>query len=398
MSQQVRRELEYIPAKLEVVEHVTYVYSCRNCEGNGVNTPVITASTPKAVLPGSLVSPSLVSRVMTQKYGQGLPLYRQEQQFQSFGIDFSRQNLANWMIHGAEDWLSIIYNRMHDYLLKQDIIHADESTLQVLHEEGRTASQKSYMWLYMTGHLGPQIVLYDYRTTRANKHPMKFLSGYKGYLHTDGYAGYNNIPNVTIVGCFAQARRKFADALKAVTDKTSNSALASKEGLDYCNKLFTIERNLADLTPEDRYKKRLELSKPVLEAFLSWLKLTSKQTLPKSALGGAIDYCLNQWEKLEAFLIDGRLELSNNRAERAIKPFIIGRKNWLFANTARGATASAIIYSIIETAKLNNLNPFYYLTYLFEQLPNMGTKDTAQLDALLPWSASLPDECRNPKK
>jgi len=269
MSQQVRRELEYIPAKLEVVEHVTYVYSCRNCEGNGVNTPVITASTPKAVLPGSLVSPSLVSRVMTQKYGQGLPLYRQEQQFQSFGIDFSRQNLANWMIHGAEDWLSIIYNRMHDYLLKQDIIHADESTLQVLHEEGRTASQKSYMWLYMTGHLGPQIVLYDYRTTRANKHPMKFLSGYKGYLHTDGYAGYNNIPNVTIVGCFAQARRKFADALKAVTDKTSNSALASKEGLDYCNKLFTIERNLADLTPEDRYKKRLELSKPVLEAFSS---------------------------------------------------------------------------------------------------------------------------------
>ena len=228
--------------------------------------------------------------------------------------------------------------------------------------------------------------------------PRKFLSGYKGYLHTDGYAGYNNIPNVTIIGCFAHARRKFADALKAVTDKTSNSALASKEGLDYCNKLFTIERNLADLTPEDRYKKRLELSKPVLEAFSSQLRLTSKQTLPKSALGGAIDYCLNQWEKLEAFLIDGRLELSNNRAERAIKPFIIGRKNWLFANTARGATASAIIYSIIETAKLNNLNPFYYLTYLFEQLPNMGTKDTAQLDALLPWSASLPDECRNPKK
>ena len=253
----------------------------------------------------------------------------------------SGQTLANWVIHGSEDWLSIIYDRMHEYLLKQDILHADETPLQVLH---------------------------DYRTTRTSKHPQNFLAGFNGYIHTDGYTGYNSIPNVTIVGCWAHARRGFTDALKALPDTNSSSGLASKEGLDYCNKLFGIEQSLASLKSEERYNKRLEQSKPVLEAFLSWLQTKSKQTLPKSTLGKAIAYCLNQWEKLEAFLLDGRLEISNNRAEREIKPFVLGRKNWLFSNTAKGATASAIAYSIIETAKANSLNPFYYLTFLFERL------------------------------
>jgi len=397
MSKEVRRELQIIPAQVKVVEHVRYVYACRNCEKTDTTTPVITAKMPAPVLPGSFVSPSLMAFIMQQKYGMALPLYRQEQQFKDFGLDLSRQTLANWMIHGANNWLSIIYNRLHDHLIGEDILHADETTLQVLHEDNRQASNTSYMWVFMTGQISRQIILYEYQTTRASKHPCKFLDGFTGYIHTDGYAGYEKIPNVTLVGCWAHARRKFHEAMIAVPDETSKTSLTSREGLDYCNQLFELEREFAHLTSEERYKKRLEQSKPVLDAFSAWLHLKSKQVLPKSALGKAIAYCKNQWNKLEAFLLDGRLELSNNRGERAIKPFVIGRKNWLFSNTPKGATSSAIIYSIIETAKANDLLPFYYLTYLFEQLPNIDTTNLELLDTYLPWSESLPDNCRRPQ-
>jgi transposase len=397
MSKEVRRELQVIPAQVKVVEHVRYVYACRNCEKTDTTTPVITAKMPAPVLPGSFVSPSLMAFVMQQKYGMALPLYRQEQQFKDFGLDLSRQTLANWMIHGANDWLSIIYNRMHEHLIKEEIIHADETRVQVLHEDGRKATSDSYMWLFMTGHTSSQIVLYEYQTTRASKHPCRFLEGFKGYIHADGYPGYGKIPNVTLVGCWAHARRKFHEAITAVPDKTSQTSLASKEGLDFCNRLFELEHEFVQMTDEERYEKRLEQSKPVLDAFLAWLNLKGKQVLPKSALGQAIIYCKNQWNKLEAFLLDGRLELSNNRAERAIKPFVIGRKNWLFSNTPKGATASAIIYSVIETAKANNLNPLHYLTYLFEQLPNIDTTNVDLLDTYLPWSESLPANCRKPQ-
>lgn len=398
MSKEIRRELKIIPAQVKVVEHVRYVYSCRNCEANDVTTPIITAAMPAPVLPGSLVSPSLMAFVMNRKFVEAIPLYRQEQQFSYFGIELSRQTLSNWMIHGSNDWLKIIYNRMHEYLINQDILHADETTLQVLNEEGRAATANSYMWLFRTGRVGRPIIMYEYQTTRANKHPCKFLTGFKGYMHTDGYAGYNNIPNVKIVGCWAHARRKFDEALKAMPDKSINSSVVTKEGLSFCNKLFDIERKLVDLSDEERYQKRLEQSKPVLDAFLVWLNTKSKQVLPKSAFGKAIAYCRNQWNKLEGFMFDGRLEIDNNRAERSIKPFVIGRKNWIFSNTARGATASAIIYSIIETAKENQLNPFFYLTYLFEKLPNIDINDMQKLDDLLPWSSNLPDSCKKPLK
>lgn len=398
MSKEIRKELKVIPAQVMAVEHVRYVYSCRNCEKNDISTPVITAPMPAPILPGSFVSPSLMAFVMERKYSQALPLYRQEQQFKHYGIDLSRQTLANWMIHGANDWLSLLYDRMHAKLIEHDILHADETTLQVLHEEGRTAANKSYMWLYATGHTDVSIYLYDYRTTRASKNPQKMLSGFTGYVHADAYAGYNDIPGVKVVGCFAHARRKFTDALKAMPDKTSRTSSTAQEGLDYCNQLFSIEKQLQEMTAEERYTLRLEQSKPVLDAFQVWLKMKKKQVLPKSALGQAIGYCLNQWDKLSNFLLDGRLEISNNRGERAIKPFVIGRKNFLFSNTPKGATASAIIYSVIETAKANMLSPFHYLTYLFEKLPNIDLNNTAQLDALLPWSDTLPEECKVPIK
>jgi len=394
MSSEVRQELQVIPAQVKVVKHVRYVYSCRRCEREEVSTPVVTAPMPAPVLPGSLASPSALAYIMEQKYGEGLPLYRQERQFAGLGIELSRQTLANWVLYGANNWLTLIYDRLHEHLLKRDILHADETTLQVLREPGRAAETQSYLWLYRTGRDGPPIILYDYQTTRAGKHPRRFLAGFKGYLHVDGYAGYNDLPDVTLVGCWAHARRKFDEALKALPEDKRNAAVAAREGLEYCNQLFTIERDLKDATPEERYKTRQARSRPVLEAFLTWLKKQKAQVLPKSAFGQAVYYCLGQWDKLVAFLQDGRLELDNNRSERSIKPFVIGRKNWLFANTPRGAKASAVVYSIVETAKDNGLNPFRYLTCLFEKLPNLDSKDGNALDELLPWSGSLPEVCR----
>ncbi|OPX87947.1 MAG: Transposase IS66 family protein [Pelotomaculum sp. PtaB.Bin104] len=394
MSTEVRQEIKYIPAQINVVKHVRYIYACRRCEREDVKTPIIAAPMPAPVLPGSLVSPSAMSHIMTQKYVDGMPLYRQEQQLVRLGVDFSRQTMANWMLQGAQRWLKPLYERMHEHLLEQDILHADETTLQVLHEPGRPAESTSYLWLYRTGRAGPAIVLFDYQTTRASKHPRKFLEGFKGYLNVDGYAGYNGLPEVTLVGCWAHARRKFDEALKALPAKQRGAAVAAKEGLEFCNQLFAIERDLREATPEERYAIRMERSRPVTEAFSAWLKYQSSRVLPKSAFGQAISYCRNQWEKLVAFLKDGRLELDNNRSERSIKPFVIGRKNWLFANTPRGANASATIYSIVETAKENGLNPFRYLQYLFERLPNVDIHDKNVLDELLPWSIKLPPTCR----
>ncbi len=396
MSTEVRRELKVIPAQVSVVKHIRYVYTCRHCDKENIKTPVITAPMPNPVLPGSIASPSAMAHIMNQKYVLGLPLYRQEQELKRLGMCLSRQTMANWMLNGADRWLQPLYDRMHEKLLKHDILHADETTVQVLTELGRSAENKSYMWLYRTGREGPAIVLYDYQTTRASRHPRRFLAGFKGYLHVDGYAGYNALQtsDITLVGCWAHARRKFDEALKVLPLDKRKSPVVAKGGLAFCNELFAIERELKDATPEERYRVRQERSQPVVEAFSRWLKYQSPRVLPKSAFGQAIAYCLNQWDKLTAFLRDGRLELDNNRGERSIKPFVIGRKNWLFSNTQRGARASAIIYSVVESAKENNLNPFAYLKYLFEQLPNVDMGDEGVLDGLLPWSDTLAAECR----
>jgi transposase len=304
-----------------------------------METPIQTAPMPKPVISGSLASPSILSHIMSQKYVEGLPLYRQEKQFHRMGLALSRQTMANWMIYGADRWLTPLYDRMHQLLLKLDIIHADEITLQVLREPGRPATSNSYLWLYRTGMEGPPIVLYDYQETRTGENPKKFLHGFKEYLQVDGFAGYHKVENVTIVGYLAHARRALSDVLKTLPENSMKPVTAT-EGLQFCNQLFSIER---------------KQSKPVLDAFLSWLKIQEQKVLPKSGIGKAVTYCLNQWDKLVAFLEDGRLEIDNNRSERWIKSVVIGRKAWLFSNTPQGARASAVIYSMVETAIANGL-------------------------------------------
>lgn len=397
MSTQVRQELKVVPAQVKVVKHIQYIYACRQCEREQDKTTIIKANMPNPILPGSLASPSMLAYIIDQKYTLSQPLYRQEQQLSRMGVGLSRQTMANWILNTAEQ-LDIIYEHLRKQLLLRDILHADETPLQVLKEPGRSAETKSYMWLYRTGREGPPIILYEYQTTRAAKHPDRFLSGFKGYLQTDGYSAYGKLAGITSVGCWAHARRKFTDALKALPVEQKNKPVEAKMGLDYCNRLFAIEKKISEASNQERYDTRLEKSKPLLDEFHTWLKRQRQQTLPKSAFGQAITYCINQWDVLNSFLLDGRLEIDNNRAERSIKPFVIGRKNWLFSNTPRGAKASAIIYSIIETAKENHLKPYDYLIYLFEQLPNFDKGGDTVIDSLLPWSNTLPDNCRMPHK
>ena len=388
MSTEIRHEVKLVPAQVKIVQHVRFVYGCRNCEKTGIEVPIKTAEAPRPVIEKGLASPSAVAYVMTLKFVEGVPLYRQEQHYARMGIDLSRGVLSNWMLKGS-DWLERIYGRLHQKLLEQGVLHADETTVQVLKEPGRAAESQSYMWLYRTGCVGPPIVLFEYQPSRSGDHPRKFLEGFKGYLQVDGYAGYHDIPNVELAGCWAHLRRKFDEALKGLPPKQRTSGSKAQQALDLINKLFLIERELHQATPEERLRARDLRSRPVVESFRKWLDDISTAVLPKSLFGLAVNYGRQQWAKLIRFLEDGRIELSNNRAERSIKPFVIGRKNWLFANTPRGARASAVIYSLVETAKENGLNPYTYLTHLFEKLPNLDTRDAATLDQLLPWNVKL---------
>lgn len=403
MGTEVRQEIKIVPAQVSVVKHVRHKYACRHCQVEETTTPILTATMPKPAFVGSVASPSAVAHIMTEKFVMGSPLYRIEQQLTRNGLNLSRQTMANWMIRGAS-WLESLYERLHEELLGREIIHADETTLQVLREPDRDAKTDSYMWLYRTGRIGPPIVLFEYQATRAGKHPKDFLGEYKGYLNVDGYGGYDPLPEdkVTLVGCWAHARRKFDEAVKALppTAVRKNPAALStaQTGLGYCNELYKIEADLKDKNADERFAARLERSKPVLVRFKVWLDEQLPKVLPQSTLGKAVGYCCNQWTKLNAFLLDGRLEIDNNRAERSIKPFVIGRKNWLFANTPKGAKSSAIIYSLVETAKENGLNPYWYLEYLFEMLPNIDRADPAAVALLLPWAEVVQQKCSVPAR
>ncbi len=388
----VREELEYIPAKLQIVRYVRMSYECPKCKHT--DHPYIQkALTPTSLLNHSLASPSSVANVMYQKYGNSVPLYRQEKDWEQLGISLSRATMANWVIRCSQDYLMPIVEHLRKELLSRDIVHCDETPVQVLKEEGKKPQTKSYMWLYRTGNdERAPIVLYDYQSSRNGEHAATYLKGFRGYVHSDGFSGYNKLKDITRCGCWAHLRRKFVEAIPA--KKSKDASLTSAEiGRDYCNQLFKIEDSLKDLSPDERFHKRLELEKPVLEAFWRWLE--NLTFLKSSALGKAVVYARNQKTYMENYLLDGRLAISNNAAENAIRPFTVGRKNWLFADTPKGAAASAAVYSLIETAKANDLNVYTYLEYLLLYMPDTDwLNDPAQLDYLMPWSESVRAECK----
>jgi len=397
MGRETREELKIIPAKAVIVRHVRHVYACRNCENGSDHVPVVKADMPEPVIKGGFASAEAVAHIAVQKFMMASPLYRQEKEWELSGILLSRQTMSNWLIKTSEDWLAPIWEAMKGQLCQRSVLHADETTLQVLKEPGKPAQSKSYMWLFRTsGEAKQQLVLYEYQPNRKHTHPEEFLKGFSGYLHTDGYDGYHKLPEgITVVGCLAHLRRKLFDAMKTLPkDKQPNSNAA--KGVAYCDKLFHFEKQFASLTPEERYQERERLSRPLLEEFFSWME--SLSVLPGSLLGKAVHYAKSQRKYLERYLLDGRLEISNNRAERSIKPFVIGRKNWLFSNTPNGARASAIYYSLIVTALENDLNPFAYLTWILANAPNLGKLGyVATVEDFLPGSSALPQAVYAPK-
>lgn len=378
----VRDEIRYIPSSLRVIRYMRIAYECPKCKHT--DKPVIIRTVaPPSLLNHSLASPSSVAYVMYQKYVQGIPLYRLEKEWERMGIQLSRTTMANWVIRCNEEYLSPVLEYMRNQLLSRDIVHADETPVQVLKEEGKEPQSKSYMWVYRTGNDDKApIIMYDYQPSRSGDNAAAFLKDFRGFVHSDGFSGYNKLTEVTRCGCWAHLRRKFVEAIPKVKASGSNGSQA-QIGVGYCDRLFKIEDELKDMSPEDRYIKRLELAKPVLEAFWSWLETVN--ALPGSKLGKAVAYSANQKPYMENYLLDGRLSLSNNAAENAIRPFVVGRKNWLFADSPKGADASAGIYSVIETAKANNLEPYRYLELL---LHNMADWDhtTEYLEDMLPWS------------
>lgn len=378
----VREELKIIPAQAVIIQHVRYTYACRNCEKAGTEVPVIKAPVKSAVIKGGFASPESVAYIMTQKYLMDIPLYRQENDFKRKDILLSRQTMGNWIIKASETWLKPVYNILHERLVSCEINHADETVIQVLKEPGRDPKSKSYMWLYRTGEYEKyQIAIYDYRMGRTYKFPEEFLRGFSGYLHCDGYQAYKKLEKVTLVQCMAHARRKFHEALSCTKTEEQKGSKASI-GLDYCNKLFEIERNIKELSPKEKYDRRQRESKPLMDEFFEWLN--SFKPASQSHLGKAVAYTLNQWKNLQNYLLDGRLNISNNNAEHMAKSFAVCRKNFLFSNTTRGAEASATVMTIIETAKLNKIDAFKYLTYIFDKAPQMDMTKREDIVKLMP--------------
>ena len=387
----ISRKYHFVPAKVEVEEHHIGVYASKTDEH------MVKADHPKALLHGSLVSPSLGAAIINGKYVNAVPLYRLEQEFQRYGLQITRQNMANWCIRLAEEYLSILYDHLHKELYFYHVIQADETPVLVNHD-GRKAGSKSWMWVYRSGHLYQkrQIVLYEYQQTRNASHPREFLKGYDGICVTDGYQVYHTLEKeleeLTIAGCWVHCRRRFDEALKLIPksyQKESHAFLLMKQ----IQAIYREEGKLNDLSSDERLKQRQAVIKPLVDAFFAYLKTINVSK--KDKFGDAVGYARNQEKYLRVFLTDGDVPIDNNASERAIRGFCIGKKNWQMIDTIHGDKSSAIIYSIVETAKANNLKPFDYVQHLLEEIPkHMNDKDCSFLKDFLPWSEKLPARIR----
>ena len=379
-------QLHIEPAKLKVIVNVRPKYACKKCEGTSdENKPAVKiASVNPQIIPKSFATPSLLTCIIIAKFADSLPLYRQEKQFSRLGIDLPRATMANWLIRVADRCLPLLS------LLRQEIrsgplINVDETTLQVMKEPDRANTKKSYAWIFRGGTEDKPAVIFKYHPTRAGRVARDYLAGYKGYVQSDGYVGYDafeKIDGITLCGCWAHARRKFVEVAKVDKAARESSNMRSCDiALRYISSLYAVEHEAKDknLNHEELYLLRQEKAKPVLDDFGLWLRETAPKVPPKSSLGKAITYSLNQWQRLIVYIEDGHLRPDNNSAENAIRPFVVGRKNWLFSGSPEGADASAALYSLIETAKLNKLDPHKYMLFLLEKIPVTNKENFKEL-------------------
>jgi transposase len=380
IGEETSEQLDIIPMQIRVIKHIRKTYACKGCE-----TAPVTADKPAQLIEKSLASPSVLAMLLSTKYVDGTPLYRFEKVLHRHGIDIPRQTLARWVIQCGEH-LQPLLNLMRDTLLDYPVLHCDETRVQVLKEPGRGPSSQSWMWVQTGGPPDRPVVLFDYTTSRAQEIPLRLLAGYRGYLMTDDYAGYNAVAaqsGVERLACLAHARRKFIEAQKVQPKgKTGRADVA----LSLINKLYGIERDFKEASAEQRHQGRQQHSLPILAQLKAWLEKTQPQVTAQNALGKAVNYLASNWSRLERYVEGGHLPIDNNRAENAIRPFVIGRKNWVFSDTPKGATASAQIYSLVETAKANGQEPYAYLRHILERLPQVNSVEG--YEALLPWNCS----------
>lgn len=387
IGEEVSEKLDYVPAKIRVEKHIRYKYACKSCEGvEDEGSTVKVAPAPVALIPKSNATDGLLAHIAVSKFADGLPLYRQEKIFSRIGIDLPRATMANWLIKAARCCSPLVELLQHE-IRGGPLINMDESPLQVLNESGRANTSKSYMWVFCGGRPDHPTVLYQYHPTRSGKSALQYLDDYQGYIQSDDYNGYDYLAEkkgIVHLVCWAHVRRKFFDVVKVRKKHRGNPKTLADQALDYIGELYHIEKQIRrdQLTWEQIYQRRQEQSKPILDKFKEWLDATEPLTPPKGLLGKAIQYTLKNWDKLIIYITNGLLRPDNNIAENAIRPFVIGRKNWLFAGHPNGADAGATYYSLIETAKTNGLEPYTYLRHLFKQLPLI--KDQNDYRNLLP--------------
>lgn len=389
----ISKRYKFIPAKVIVTEHHVGVYASKK-DGH-----MVKAEHPRGLLKGSPVSPSIAAAIMNGKYVNAVPLYRLEKEFERYGLAITRQNMANWMIRLGESYISVMYDYLHELIYDYHVIQADETPVLV-NKDGRKAGSKSYMWVYRSGYMNPekQIILYEYQLTRNASHPREFLKEFKGICVTDGYQVYHTLEkeeeDLTIAGCWVHMRRRFEQAWEVIP-KEARKGTISYMAMKQIQAIYREEGKLKELHSKERFEQRQAIIKPLVDAFFVYLKQNQTEVPSSGKLHDAFTYALNQEKYLKVFLEDGEVPIDNNASERAIRGFCVGKKNWQMIDTINGAKTSAMIYSIAETAKANNLKPYDYFEHLLEEIPkHMEDTDRSFLKELLPWSDKLPKHIR----
>ncbi|WHH59791.1 IS66 family transposase [Petroclostridium sp. X23] len=395
----IRTEVEFIPAKLKVVQVVQEVAKCTRCGKEGSENPkdhFQKAAVPTPVLPHSIATASLVAQVMYQKFAMGIPFNRQEKDWYRMGLVLPRANMANWTIRCSEEWLTPIYNRIHEELLKCEVLHMDETRIQCNKEEGKKASSDSFMWVIRSAACEEiKGAYFYYSRTRSGEVAKMLLNGFHGYLTTDAYAGYEKAEGIKRNLCWAHCRRYLIESIPLDNKGKEIPGSKGAEGREFINLLFKLEDEMKELTYEEKKEKRQVASRAILDAFWSWVEETSALSTTNENLTKALNYAKNQKKYLETFLEDGRLPISNNLCEANIKPYATARRAWLFADTPKGATANAILYTIVESAKANDLDVYEYLRYILASIPDTDFHNYPEiLNKYLPWSKELPEKCR----